>query len=85
MSYGIPCISANCTAGPEDIIKEGVNGFLYPPSELNKFIFHLNQQVNHLIVFDSQAVKHSISMFYSEVYHKNMNEIISSIKNKSSI
>lgn len=30
MSYGLPCISFDCTAGPADLIENGSNGFLIP-------------------------------------------------------
>ncbi len=30
MSYGLPCISFDCIAGPADLIEDGVDGFLIP-------------------------------------------------------
>lgn len=30
MSYGLPCISFDCVAGPSDLIEDGVDGFLIP-------------------------------------------------------
>ncbi|BBU79733.1 hypothetical protein EIMP300_11330 [Escherichia coli] len=34
MSWGIPCISADCVSGPGDIIQPDVNGHLYQPGDI---------------------------------------------------
>ena len=33
MAHGCACISYDCTAGPSDIIDDGVNGFLIPQGD----------------------------------------------------
>ena len=38
MSYGVPCISADCETGPRDIIKDKINGFLVPVNENKSYL-----------------------------------------------
>ena len=38
MSWGIPCISADCVSGPGDIIQPDVNGHLYQPGDIAGFV-----------------------------------------------
>lgn len=79
MAWGIPCISANCVAGPEDIIRQGVNGYLYPPGEMAEFVTLLQQVVDRRTSFQPDTIKQSINRFYSETYNRNMREAIRSV------
>lgn len=83
MSYGIPCISSDCESGPEDIIKNGINGFLYPPGNLTEFTMLLNKIISEHLTMSANEIKESISGFYDSVYYKNMNETILSVAHKS--
>ncbi len=83
MSYGIPCISSDCESGPEDIIKNGINGFLYPPGNLTEFTMLLNKIISEPLTMSANEIKESISGFYDSVYYKNMNETILSVAHKS--
>ena len=83
MSYGIPCISSDCESGPEDIIKNGINGFLYPPGNLTEFTMLLNKIISDPLTMSANEIKESISGFYDSVYYKNMNETILSVAHKS--
>ena len=38
LSWGIPCISADCVSGPVDIIQPDVNGHLYQPGDMTGFV-----------------------------------------------
>lgn len=76
MAWGIPCISSKCIAGPEDIIKEGVNGFLYQPDDLDRLVALLQQFTQHQIFLEPKKIKQSISQFYSDTYNGNMREAI---------
>ncbi|WP_378188006.1 glycosyltransferase family 4 protein [Aquimarina sp. W85] len=42
MAYGLPCISFNCPCGPEEIIDDGINGFLVPNGNINEFAEKIN-------------------------------------------
>ncbi|MDF7758198.1 lipopolysaccharide 1,6-galactosyltransferase [Kosakonia cowanii] len=79
MAWGIPCISANCVAGPEDIIRQGVNGYLYPPGEMAEFVTLLQQVVDHRTSFQPDTIKQSINTFYTETYNRRMREAILSV------
>lgn len=45
LSYGLPCISYNCSAGPEDLIESGKNGFLVDVFDDNQFSLVLNRLI----------------------------------------
>ncbi len=45
MSWGIPCISADCVSGPGDIIQPDVNGHLYQPGDIAGFVTLLNKYI----------------------------------------
>lgn len=83
MSYGIPCISADCMSGPGDIIQNGVNGYLYPPGELSEFVKILNDITEEKKSFDPGVVKSSIIPFYNKNYYQKMSKAINSIIQKS--
>lgn len=46
MSYGCACISYDCTAGPADIIDDGINGFLIPEGNQSRYKERLSQMLN---------------------------------------
>lgn len=37
IAHGVPVISSNCPTGPEDIVQESKNGFLYGMGEIDQF------------------------------------------------
>jgi GalNAc-alpha-(1->4)-GalNAc-alpha-(1->3)-diNAcBac-PP-undecaprenol alpha-1,4-N-acetyl-D-galactosaminyltransferase len=45
LSYGLPCISYNCSAGPEDLIDSGKNGFLVDVFDDDQFALVLNRLI----------------------------------------
>ncbi|WED57328.1 glycosyltransferase [Fructilactobacillus sanfranciscensis] len=76
MSYGVPCISSDCVAGPSDIIKQGVNGFLYPVNDEEALHVYLQKFVSHQVNFDSQTVKSSIDFLYENQYDERFVKVI---------
>ncbi|WP_054690384.1 glycosyltransferase [Fructilactobacillus florum] len=63
MSYGIPCLSTDCPVGPNDIIKDNINGYLYPISDYQQFQQKLATIVNGKKRFVPAEVKASIAFF----------------------
>lgn len=53
MACGLPLISFNCQCGPEDLIKNGQNGFLVPEGDINA----LADSIINLIEDDNLRVK----------------------------
>ncbi len=78
MSYGIPCVSSNCPTGPNDIIENGKNGYLYEnkvhgSENLLRALIQLYENEGSL---DSQKIKDSISPFYLDKYLGRLDKIL---------
>ncbi|MBG6249276.1 MULTISPECIES: lipopolysaccharide 1,6-galactosyltransferase [Symbiopectobacterium] len=85
MSYGIYCVSSDCSSGPGDIIKNGVNGQLYAPSNIKGFIKILSQVQKKEINHNVGEIKKSISGFYDENYYSTFMESISNHNNQKTL
>ncbi|USS85854.1 glycosyltransferase [Fructilactobacillus cliffordii] len=79
MSYGIPCISTDCPVGPSDIIKPGVNGFLYQLGDYATLNSDLQSFVNGNVDFKPQVIKESIDFIYTDEYDKRLLETLKKI------
>ncbi|MCV9879043.1 lipopolysaccharide 1,6-galactosyltransferase [Brenneria izbisi] len=83
MSYGIYCVSSDCPSGPGDIIRNGINGQLYPPGDLSalqKILFSLIQDKP---LPDTEKIKKSIYNFYDKNYYINFIEKINLVLEKN--
>lgn len=76
LSRGVPCISANCPTGPEDIIKQNVNGFLFRTNDKQDLIGKLNLFFKEQSQFEPVKIAESINMFYEDGYFKNLEGIL---------
>lgn len=76
MSYGIPCISSDCMSGPRDMIQPGINGDLYPPGDIDRFVSLLNQTISKEAKYNSNLIPATINKFYDDVYFQNLNSTI---------
>jgi len=52
-AHGIPVISSNCISGPQDIVIEGVNGYLFPEGNLDSFVHILEKAIDGKLVLAS--------------------------------
>ena len=62
MSFGIPCVSYDCPAGPRDMITDGLDGFLVEFdnfAELEKATLELINNEAKMIEFGNQAFEAS--------------------------
>ncbi|CBG90887.1 lipopolysaccharide 1,6-galactosyltransferase [Citrobacter rodentium] len=83
MSYGIPCISSNCTSGPEDIIQSNVNGHMYQPGNVEEFVRLVNQYISGDIILSHDRIPSTIREFYSSTYFERLNKIVFSAVSRS--
>ena len=77
MSYGIYCISSDCPSGPADIVREGVNGKLYAPGDLQAFQRLLQEVVDGRVQVAAGLVKESIAGFYLNNYYREFKRFVS--------
>lgn len=68
MAYGCACISYDCTAGPADIIDDGVNGFLIPEGdqEMYKEKLALLMEDEELRIRFGKAAREKMKQFDAE-------------------
>lgn len=76
MSYGLPCISSDCMSGPRDMIKPGINGDLYPPGDINRFVSLLNPVIAGKTRYNHNLIPATIDLFYDDVYFQNLQSAI---------
>jgi UDP-D-galactose:(glucosyl)LPS alpha-1,6-D-galactosyltransferase len=66
MSRGIACISSSCPVGPLEIIQEGINGWLYPPFDIQRLTSAMQYVQDHPEEMPSpQAIQQSVAHFES--------------------
>ncbi|MEO3989593.1 lipopolysaccharide 1,6-galactosyltransferase [Pseudocitrobacter cyperus] len=76
MARGIPCISADCISGPADIIKPGVNGYLYPAGEVAELSATVSAMINGEKTLDHGSIASSIEPFYADNYYRRLSDIL---------
>lgn len=74
-SYGIYCISSNCDSGPEDIIKNNINGKLYQVGDIMDLSSILQEIINKPLT-SHEKIKSSINEFYDDNYIENLIRIL---------
>lgn len=84
MARGIPCISSNCKTGPNEIIHEGVNGWLYDVDDEQKLQLIIQEIINGERELPPQAqVIDSVQKFSEEAVIENFKDnILKTISNK---
>lgn len=79
MMRGIPCLSSDCPVGPNEIIQDGINGWLYPIDNENMGINILQDIITDKKTLPSPAiVKKSIKKFHIKSVTNNLINIINS-------
>lgn len=67
-SVGLPIVSYRCPSGPEDIVKDGVSGFLVPPGDKKVFAEKLKTLMNDKTLRETmgKAGKEDLAHFSTE-------------------
>jgi UDP-D-galactose:(glucosyl)LPS alpha-1,6-D-galactosyltransferase len=72
-AHGIPVISSNCLAGPEDIVIEGVNGYLFPEGDLEAFVNILRKVIRGELNFASPGeIARTAERFSPEAFYERL-------------
>lgn len=56
MAAGLPCVSFDCSAGPAEIIDDGISGVLIPPGDISRLAWELDRLVR------SPSLRRALSM-----------------------
>lgn len=68
MARGLPCISADCASGPEDIIINGRNGWLVPPGDIPQLAAAMQNVIDHMDELPSrESVSETVKRFSAEL------------------
>jgi UDP-D-galactose:(glucosyl)LPS alpha-1,6-D-galactosyltransferase len=46
LAHGVPCISSDCKFGPDEIVQEGNNGWLYPVGNIDALIQRMQRIID---------------------------------------
>ncbi|PHM47179.1 lipopolysaccharide 1,6-galactosyltransferase [Xenorhabdus miraniensis] len=76
ISYGIYVISSNCKTGPSDIIKNGINGELYPLNDIDELSNKLQLIIDGKQLPAHSLIKKSIYEYYDDIYYKKVKKIL---------
>ena len=77
VAHGIPCIVTNCPVGPDDIIKEGVNGHLYEIGDIQDAAKTVDGFLDGSVKFGTQKeIQASDDDFYTDAYMKRLFNIL---------
>ncbi|EOC1070675.1 glycosyltransferase [Cronobacter malonaticus] len=67
-SHGVYSISSDCLVGPADIIKENINGNLYPVDKPEHLVSLIQAIVEGKELPDGETIQHTIEAFYEDNY-----------------
>lgn len=81
LNHGIPCVSSDCPTGPDDLIKEHENGFLYTMGNTQQLSGILQGLINKEYQFNSVQVKNSIEWLSTEHFYKKLSTELLKINN----
>ncbi len=80
-SYGLPCVSFDIRTGPNEIIRDGVNGYLVPPYDCDKMADRIGRLMKDENLRRQMAGQTGMDMekFELEAIVKSWNEVIESV------
>ena len=76
-AYGIPVIASDCLTGPKDIVIEGVNGYLFPESDIKSFVNLLDLAIRgDLAVASAEEIAMTAERFSVENFYRRLKEAL---------
>ncbi|MDC9614874.1 lipopolysaccharide 1,6-galactosyltransferase [Xenorhabdus khoisanae] len=79
ISYGVYVISSDCQTGPSDIIKDGINGELYPLNDIDALSNKLQEIANGKQLPNHSTIKGSITEFYDDKYYDRVISVLKKV------
>jgi len=77
MAHGIPCLSSDCPSGPNEVIRPGCNGWLYPVADEEALAQRLQALVDDRSLLPSiGSVRASVSEFSSRKMFQRIRQAI---------
>ena len=76
MARGVPCISTDCYVGPSDIIKHGVNGYLFEPGDQKSFKSSIYKIMDGELKSSQDQISATVEHMYEKAYYKRFNELL---------
>lgn len=78
LSYSVPVVSVNCKSGPDDILEDGVNGFLVEEYDSETFALKLDEALNRC--WDKDSIQQTIEKFsFDAIYSQYKNVLTGEI------
>jgi UDP-D-galactose:(glucosyl)LPS alpha-1,6-D-galactosyltransferase len=73
VARGLPCISNDCASGPEDIVLNGINGWLVPVGDIASLAAAMQNVIDRLEALPSaESVRETAARFQAENVVNNM-------------
>lgn len=76
ITHGIPVISSNCPVGPNDLVVDGVNGYLYELHNIVQLKEILANCIQRKYKWNSSSIASSLNKFSKEEYINRIDKIL---------
>jgi UDP-D-galactose:(glucosyl)LPS alpha-1,6-D-galactosyltransferase len=79
---GLPVLSSNCETGPRDIVKQGVNGYLYKPGDKKQFYKYLMKIIRGDFSVARSEMRNTVAKYREKVVMSNIERALHVILEK---
>jgi UDP-D-galactose:(glucosyl)LPS alpha-1,6-D-galactosyltransferase len=84
LSRGIPCISSDCKYGPNEIVEQGRNGWLYPAGDVEQLTKLMQSVVDDPGILPAQEeVAESAQKFSAEIVAQNAHRVFAAVTRRA--
>ena len=77
LAHGVFCISSNCPTGPDDLIQNGVNGFLYELGSITELADKISRLTS--VATTELEIQSTITSFSAENYYHTIKKILEAL------